>query len=68
DDGARGGFGFGSREFAQLALGLSYRARRLGVDTASPFPSRASPAPRVRTASPSVSASAGPPMKRRARR
>ncbi len=30
--GARGGFGFGSREFAQLALGLSYRARRLGVD------------------------------------
>lgn len=30
--GARGGFGFGSREFAQLALGLSYRARRVCVD------------------------------------
>jgi len=32
DFGARGGLGFGSREFAQITLGLSYRVRRFVLD------------------------------------
>jgi tetratricopeptide (TPR) repeat protein len=32
DFGARGGLGFGSREYAQISMGLSYRVRRFALD------------------------------------